>query len=254
MENLQNISQIRAALMNDVRILQELSNQAFHIESHIKKIINSLNNLEKGNIPDISDKKNNIIPFPCHFTGTKEANEHKTSNNFYKYPFLMNYQRKNPLDTPINGRIGELLPSFIPDFRNDLQRDGLILLSWDKRINENGEKFTAYWVTSTGIYRYFASAQLDIKDFPEALPNHKSYAAEDGIDFFGQPKPHYIVHIIPELMMGNRGIIDIRPEYIKILKETGIKIDFDFKYLLTKEKKKFPERRKGSRNFEGTGA
>ena len=131
---------------------------------------------------------------------------------------------------------GMTLSPDIPDYRRSLQRDGLILLGWDKRDTEAGERFTAYWVTSVGTARYYASKQCEPADFPSAQPDHKSYAAEDGIEFYGQANPVYIVHTAPELMMSNPCHDELRASHIKKLKKQGISVDFMYKYLLTYEK------------------
>jgi hypothetical protein len=138
----------------------------------------------------------------------------------------------------ILARPGEELPKSIPDFRPLLQRDGLILLSWDKKLDMNGALYTAYWVTSTGIHRYYASAALSTEDFRLAMPNRKSYAAEDGIDFYGDPSPLYMVHVAPELMMSSREKISQRPNHIKKLKSMGVSADFDYIFLLKTERNK----------------
>ena len=140
--------------------------------------------------------------------------------------------------TIIMAEPGEKIKSSIPDFRPLLQRDGLILLSWDKRFSNEGYLYTAYWVTSTGILRYYASSALYIEDFPGAMPCRKSYAAEDGIDFYGETGPEYIVHVAPELMMSNNEKQIQRPMHIKKLKALGIKVNFDYSFLLTAERKK----------------
>jgi len=133
---------------------------------------------------------------------------------------------------------GHSLPDDIPDYRPLLQRDGLILLSWDKRITEMGERYTAYWVTSAGISRFYASKPLSPEDFTFAQPDHKSYAAEDGIEFYGQNAPAYIVHVAPELMMSNPSHGELRQEHIQTLKDQGSEVDFNYKYLLKTEKEK----------------
>ena len=139
----------------------------------------------------------------------------------------------------IPGKPGDELPDFIPDFRPLLQRNGLILLSWDKRLCERGALYTAYWVTSSGTHRYYASPALLIENFSDAMPERKSYAAEDGIDFYGERKPLYIVHVAPELMMSSREKITQRPLHIKKLKSLGVKVDFNYSFLLTREKKQY---------------
>lgn len=143
---------------------------------------------------------------------------------------------KEDVSSPITVKPGTSLPSGIPDFRAVLQRDGLILLSWDKRITEDGERYTAYWVTSAGTPRFYASKPFPVWSFSSACPDHKSYAAEDGIEFYGQKAPAYIVHVAPELMMSNPKHGELRPSHIDTLRRFGCTADFEYKYLLTREK------------------
>jgi hypothetical protein len=76
------------------------------------------------------------------------------------------------------------------------------------------------------------------------MPNRKSYAAEDGIDFYGDPSPTYVVYVAPELMMNKKEKISQRPEHIKKLKSLGISVDFDYSYLLkTERNRKIPFQR-----------
>jgi hypothetical protein len=140
----------------------------------------------------------------------------------------------------IHAAPGEPLPEDIADYRHLLQRDGLILLAWDKRMTEMGERYTAYWVTSVATPRFYASKAHPAESFFMARPNHKSYAAEDGIEFFGQQPPDLIVHVAPDLMMGNPRHGELRKVHIEILRQLGSVADFDYKYLLTTDKKRNP--------------
>jgi len=158
---------------------------------------------------------------------------------YYNDPSGNSKQIYNNSDSRIiPGGPGEKLPDSIPDFRPHLQRNGLILLSWDKRFYKKGALYTAYWVTSSGIHRYYASQPMHIEDFAQAMPDRKSYAAEDGIDYYGETRPFYIVHVAPELMMHSHQKKILRPEHIKKLKNLGIQVDFNYTYLLTREKKR----------------
>ena len=188
------------------------------------------NNLKNGDNIHTGRK---IIPFPGVIL-----------NNIYENPVL---SAQNINTTVISGHPGQKLPESIPDFRPHLQRNGLILLSWNKRLFEKGAFYRAFWVTSSGILRYYASAAMRIESFPQALPECKSYAAEDGIDFYGETSPLYIVHVAPELMMSSREKIVQRPIHIKKLKELGIQVNFNYTYLLTREKKRrSPETTRGA--------
>ncbi|AEF82192.1 hypothetical protein [Leadbettera azotonutricia] len=238
MEQTQTLPQIRAALMDRAKVLRELSDQAFRIENQIKSIASSLLDLEKDRIeggkPRIDAPKlpSNIIPFPGPMTKTQ--------------PVKGKGQQALPFLVPIPGEPEKQLPETIPDFRPLLQRDGLILLSWDKRVGELGERYTAYWVTSTGPCRYYASKAMDRRSFAAAMPDHKSYAAEDGIEFYGQANPCYVVHVAPELMMSNPAHLEQRSEHIKKLRDLGTKANFEYEFLLKNRKKKMTSAKRGA--------
>jgi len=177
----------------------------------------------------IKGNKSNIIPFPVNnlplYQGPRSSYS-RTGSLGYLAPALL----------PVLAEPGRPLPPHIPDCRPILQRDGLVLLAWDRRDTEEGEKFTAYWVTSTGIARFYASKLLFFADLPSARPDHKSYAAEDGIEFYGQKAPAYIVHVAPELMKSNPKHGELRTDHINLLKNMGSKVNFNHKYLLKTEK------------------
>lgn len=233
------LPQIRAVLMDRAKVLKELSERAHYLENQIVNIAGQLYELEKesaGKNPDSKaarrpgeERKSNIIPFPGSFGRPvpSEASRHQESGWF-------------SFQVPILARPGEPLPLSIPDFRFALQRDGLILLSWAKRHTETGERYTAYWVTSQGINRYYASEDLEAGRFASAMPVRKSYAAEDGIEFYGQNNLAYIVHVAPDLMISSRQAGDKRPEHIKKLRNLGMKTDYSYRFLLTRERKKQP--------------
>jgi hypothetical protein len=237
MEKMQTLPQIREVLMDRARALQELSDQALYVEKQIVKIAGQLTRIENTlndknaalskERPFFGERKSNIIPFPVR-------NVAPAGRGSSQFGYLV----------PILARPGEALPYTIPDFRGMLQRDGLILLSWAKKHTEMGERYTAYWVTSQGINRYYASADLDASHFTSAIPVSKSYAAEDGIEFYGQNSPAYIVHVAPELMMSRRQAEDQRPEHIKKLQALGTGADYNYHFLLTKKRKRAALRKK----------
>jgi hypothetical protein len=231
------LPQIRAVLMDRAKTLKDLSELAHNLENQFIKIAGQLYEIEKessGKKPDSEtgarawkERKSNIIPFPGAFTGPVPSEAAGRPE-----PGRFSYQ------VPILARPGEALPRSIPDFRLALQRDGLILLSWAKKHTEMGERYTAYWVTSQGINRYYASEDMDAGRFASAVPVRKSYAAEDGIEFYGQDKLAYIVHVAPDLMISGRQAGDKRSEHIKKLRTLGMKADYSYRFLLTKERKK----------------
>ena len=218
--------------LNTLEIAAALTDQVSRLESQIKIINNKLGKLNqdldvlerRSANPGLFDKpaggKSNIIPFP----GSYQPQSHNPM------------PKRSRALLPFLAAPGKALPPGMPDFRSVLQRDGLILLAWDKRKTEMGERYTAYWVTSAGIARFYASKPLALKEFSYARPDHKSYAAEDGIEFYGQDSPAYIVHVAPELMMNNPRHGELRLSHISELKLLGSKVDFNYKYLLKTEK------------------
>jgi len=230
-------SEITMELVGLAQNLQDLANHVSMLEETMNEKIIKLpvEFRQNGNafgITDISrvfgrNDPSNII----HFPGSDAFYSSGTKSEFG--------QPKPPVDfRPLMGIPGRPLPSDIPDCRPLLQRDGLILLAWDKRVTENGELYTAYWVTSIDVPRFYASKRFFLKDFPSANPDRKSYAAEDGIEYYGQSPPAYLVHVAPELMKSNPRHRDLRDAHIKVLKHLGSKVNFSYKYLLQTEKKK----------------
>jgi len=229
--------------------LQELTDQGAALGMQIKKITRTLCKFGL-------DTNSKEIPFPklgsseqANFIPPKKEKAGRPADSRPKiipFPGLHNRDtnpdhppaKKSPGLTPVLAMPGIPLPANIPDYRLMLQRDGLILLAWDKRRTETGERYTAYWVTSTGIPRFYASKPFCPVDFSHAHPDHKSYAAEDGIEFYGQEAPEYLVHVAPELMMSNPQHRELRSEHIKMLKLQGYNTNYNYKYLLKTEKKR----------------
>jgi len=235
MEKHDENSKLAARFLTQMQCLQNLIDQVSQLETRITKMASklgtySMNNdtvqCKRSTFNTISSCPTNIIQFPG-IAGQKT--------------------NRLPILAPILAKPGAPLSPGIFDFRPVLQRDGLILLAWDKRFTESGELYSAYWVTSSGIPRFYASKPLPEQDFSFARPNHKSYAAEDGIEFYGQDAPAYIVHVAPELMMSNPRHSELRLTHISTLKLQGSEVDFDYKYLLKTEKNRNMSTRK-SRN------
>jgi len=242
MKKVQGRDEISAEIKELVKSLHDLANELSRLENQITKIsLASLQNsnsviknfspvLGQSGFASAASGKSNIISFPgsginigcCHESEIPYTKQYLSSLSYMAAP-------------------GSSLPIGISDFRPVLQRDGLILLAWDKRFTPTGERYTAYWVTSAGTPRFYASRPLLLADFPFANPDHKSYAAEDGVEFYGQKAPAYIVHVAPDLMMSNPRHRELRAAHINMLKNLGSKVNFNYKYLLKNEKKPKPE-------------
>jgi len=240
-------------LMEITSAFRELSDQVVQLGSRIAKIsenygapeqfsmelVKPVRNIEAQRANSSAGNLPNIIQFPRTYQSSSYGNDYSASG----------IKQMSPL--PFVATPGNPLRAAVPDFRPVLQRDGLILLAWDKRRSTNGFSFTAYWVTSAGIPRFYASKPLSLEDFPSARPFRKSYAAEDGIEYYGQEAPVYIVHVAPELMKSNPRHGELRAVHISILKQHGSKVDFKYEYLLKNEKNRsFGHQRKRIRSSQ----
>ncbi|MCL2092969.1 MAG: hypothetical protein FWH12_02130 [Treponema sp.] len=225
--------------------LKQLEAQLSGLEKQIQNLSNAMDILEQGKqeVPRASPRAvpaaalpgrgANIIPFrlPGSSPESKEEAQRRFEKLLASVPFL--------------AHPGVKLPPQIPDFRGVLQRDGLILLAWDKRNTEEGDRYTAYWVSSSGVPRYYASKPAPFSTFSEAQPDHKSYAAEDGIEYYGQDSPRYMVHVAPQLMMNHPGHQDLRASHIEVLKKQGCHSNFNAKFLLSEGRRKKPSQGRG---------
>ena len=233
----QSLPEITTELINQVQNLQSLAKE-------LSLLIGEFGMDEQ----DIHIAKDMYVDTPVKIIPFRQSASHETETDPSCAPlFRAGEKTRRIIDSRLpSGCLlaipGKPFPDGIIDYRGVLQRDGLILLSWDKRITEMGERYTAYWVTSVGIPRFYASRSLSPQDFPSARPDHKSYAAEDGIEFYGQHAPIYMVHIAPDLMMSHPQHGELRAAHIQALQEQGSTVDFDYIYLLKTEKEKNRQR------------
>ena len=233
MKKTTNSSKIYVELLNQIHFLTD---QVSMLRRRIIEIAEKVNDADQNLdiLEEFTPDRNNDRPI------TRNNGEQKKSNIIsFSAPGIAVHREADNFSvfSPLNAAPGKPLPSHIHDYRPLLQRDGLILLAWDKRLTEKGELYTAYWVTSSGIPRFYASKPHSENYFYMAKPHHKSYAAEDGIEFYGQKTPEYIVHVAPELMMSNPRHRELRQTHIEVLKEQGVMSDFEHKFLLTTAKK-----------------
>ena len=257
MKKSRDLKERTSALRNQVHNLEKLTDQVSQIGDRLKNISGRLSKINRNlealeehspasavNGSHVFELNRKIVPHDHNRIETSASCGECKIIQFRRKsrPLVSNIQPENSslghfkALTPFLAAPGQSLPQQLPDFRPALQRDGLILLAWDMRSTELGERYTAYWVTSAGIPRFYASRALPLPEFSSARPDHKSYAAEDGIEFYGQEAPHYMVHAAPELMRCNPEHRELRQAHISILKREGVTVDFNFKYLLSTEK------------------
>ena len=283
MNTKQNLSKFLAELSDQAQKLQDLTTHVLQLGKNLQKMTGELHNYDRD--PDIPEeipansagKKPSLPPeslktqivskegFPpksniathypsniINFPGSYMVSDRNRKTNIYPY----DTRKNNSMGmAPVLAMPGMMVPQNITDYRPELQRDGLILLAWDKRETEAGNLYTAYWVTSTEIPRFYSSAPLSSKDFPSARPAQKSYAAEDGIEFYGQKAPSFIVHVAPELMKSNPRHGELRTAHIALLKSQGSKVDFNYKFLLKTEKtRNLPFKKSNFENHNHAGA
>jgi len=252
-KTIQELSEITAAFKDHVSTLKNLADQVAQLGGRIVKVSSKfciagrdsdvtekqIPNIKLPGINSVTSNLPNIIPFPPNYQSVSQRPITSTGRSAADFSV---YQKEESVLPPFIAPPGISLPAGITDFRPLLQRNGLILLAWDKRRTEKGARFTAYWVTSAGIPRFYASKLFSSEDFPSARPHRKSYAAEDGIEFYGQDAPVYIVHVAPELMKSNPHHSELRKVHIDSLKKEGSEVDFNYRYLLKNDKKAAPLR------------
>ena len=176
MEEVRKLSEITAVLMDHVKKLRVLADEASQFESRLVTAIGNLNpgilshpagqgskmpaiiefrSSEKPGVPDASEKSRRTVQpvQPLFPSGLERANNGFSNIISFPGPFrhtsrhttgaasrgANNFAEKQPLFRgPIMAIPGKPINPEVPDFRPVLQRDGLILLAWDKRINERG--------------------------------------------------------------------------------------------------------------------
>jgi hypothetical protein len=128
---------------------------------------------------------------------------------------------------------GEAMPEGVADFREALQRDGLILIKWEKYDLKEGVFFNVLWAKSNGNRRL---TQWSGAVREEELP-YTSPADYDRFDYCLHDKnPVYIVNVAPEAVLA--GPPQEYLDYIQFLKDYGLKIDFDYNFNWALEKRK----------------
>jgi len=118
---------------------------------------------------------------------------------------------------------GEPLPGKCPDYRPCLQRDGLILFSWEV----TGDCIRVVWLRSNGpLYKYQAIAD-DEGEIKTACPD-----AKYDRDRFGHRKePDFIIYAAPPDLTAST-----RKAFIAKLKAAGVSVNFDYEFTLGKQK------------------
>ncbi|GHV89670.1 hypothetical protein AGMMS50268_01730 [Spirochaetia bacterium] len=150
-------------------------------------------------------------------------------------------------------RPGDPAPVGVPDWRDRLQRPGLILLSYARCYDYENESWRstphikkywlAYWVKAAGDKLYFLESNniYSEDDVDTAAPegfSGRNYK-DGGACSWGRVP--WIVHVAPELFdisLNRNAPPDPRPAYIARLREIWPDVDYNRAYSLSDEKKK----------------
>jgi hypothetical protein len=176
------------------------------------------NTIGGDDFPRIGELKGrNVIPFPTSYTGPEETTEKKTVPEIYA-----------PYD--------EALPEGIEDFREILQRDGLVLICYQKLASREGTFFDVLWAQSgTRIRCTNWSGAIREECLPYVMPLD---GIEDNYkydDFRKSLKTVYTVNVAPENVLN--GPMTVFSAYVQSLKDAGMKNDFDYIFIFAAEKR-----------------
>jgi hypothetical protein len=182
-----------------------------------------------GYFPKLGSKSKMIV-FPTTYTGPAK----------YLEDFENEKEEELAKGAVIEAPYGSPLPDCYPDFRVTLQRNGLLLILWEKRIGKEGTFYNVLWAKSCGKRRYTAwSGNIREEEIPYVMPN-------DNTDYsYKSPKLKtvYTVKVAPEGVL--HGPISELPTYVQSLKDFGIKVDFEYNFNFAAEKKtRFLEKNK----------
>jgi hypothetical protein len=108
-------------------------------EEQANKIADYTNTVIGGGCLPGPDSKGKTIIFPTTYTGPA-----KYLGDFEK-------EEEEPAkETVIEAPYGSPLPDCYPDFREALQKDGLLLILWEKRIGKEGTFYNVLWLKAPG--------------------------------------------------------------------------------------------------------
>ena len=193
-----------------------------------------------GNYPKPGQGKKGsyIIPFPIAYTGKQPTDTPKETEQE-----AAERNAKREALTDIYAPYGEPLPEGVKDFRQVLQRDGLILICYEKLTSKEGTFFNVLWAQSNSnndkrrrVTNW--SGAVREEDIPYVMPldvEYSSYYSKDKVLV-------YSVTVAPDNALS--GPLSDYELYIKSLKAMGLrnsqgeKINLDYVYNFTAEKRR----------------
>jgi len=142
-----------------------------------------------------------------------------------------------PVKSPkIYAPYGQALPEGIPDFREALQRDGLILICYQKLTSHEGTFYDVLWAQSgTKIRCTNWSGAIREECIPYVMPLDGIIDGYKNRDLRHSLKIAYTVNVAPENVLN--GPLSCFFEYVQSLKDAGMKNNFDYVFIFAAEKR-----------------
>jgi hypothetical protein len=147
------------------------------------------------------------------------------------------------------------------DFRPLLQRNGLILLSWARYEDWNGDgsllqRYVINWVASCGKHHHYGSGPVERKNIDGALPVERGnpyfyrglYGNRYSPDCYTDRETADYVYLAAPFDLCKQTI----PGFIRILKTFGSTVDFDCAFSLGESKKNQSTARQYLEKFTST--
>ena len=149
-------------------------------------------------------------------------------------PFSTSYTKpKKPPTQPqkIYAPYGEPLPEGVKDFREALQRDGLVLIGWKILTNKTAVFYNVLWAKSNSRCRCVEwSGTIQEEQIPYVMPLDVPW--RDCCD----GETTFTIYVAPENIL-NGPYSDFR-DYIHNLKSSGRKTNFDYDFIFAVERRK----------------
>jgi hypothetical protein len=166
-----------------------------------------------------------ISQFPKVIDGTNFFNKYNAEPKAaIPVPKPIKPEKKKPVI--IEAMPGEPLPENCPDYRPFLQRDGLILHSWEIY----GGNVKIVWLSANrGMMKYQAWID-DESDLPSVCPEHKYHEKYDYYSLSGG-EPDFIIYAAPPGLTAST-----RSAFVAKLKDSGVSVNFDYEFTLGKQK------------------
>ena len=171
--------------------------------------------------------KLSVIPFPTTYTGEKEP-----TSDVERAKQTARQAARSEIYAPY----GESLPEGVHDFRQSLQRDGLVLIYYEMRTSREGNFFNVLWAQSNSNSEPKRrltewSGPVREEEIPYVLPldSERSWNYHTEYSFV------YSVGIAADNIL--KGPLQEFYNYVESLKAAGFKNNFDYVFNFAAEKR-----------------